>query len=139
MRGRPSGCVPSRAGHGRGLTHSPGQKLLDQTKGADLSTLLSLQHQLLLSLHVALTTPIDEPHYYLFDEVWVAGELEDTNETNRWRRLGFRTEAPQYQFEGAGLLGLKALKRFAEDSQNEFAQVRHRLRSSVEPLPPSVD
>lgn len=106
------------------LTILAAQKLLDQTKGADLSALLSLQHQLLLSLHVALTTPIDEPHYHLFDEVWVAGELEDTDETNRWRRLGFKTEAPQYEFEGAGLLGLKALKRFADDSQNEFAQVR---------------
>ncbi|BGO95483.1 hypothetical protein NBRC10512_007738 [Rhodotorula toruloides] len=115
-------------------------KLLDQTKGADLSALLSLQHQLLLSLHVALTTPIDEPHYHLFDEVWVAGELEDTDETNRWRRLGFKTEAPQYEFEGAGLLGLKALKRFAEDSQNEFAQtLRDQLkRPEAQRLPLST-
>ncbi|GAA5998566.1 uncharacterized protein JCM10292_002788 [Rhodotorula paludigena] len=97
-------------------------KLLDGSKGADLSTILTLQSNLVASLHLALTTPIDEEHYPYFDQLWIASRLTDTDESNRWRRLGFRTESPQYEFGQAGLLGLKALKRYAEDSQNEFAQ-----------------
>ncbi|BGP49709.1 hypothetical protein JCM10450v2_005614 [Rhodotorula kratochvilovae] len=97
-------------------------KLLDGSKGADLATLLSLQSNLLSSVRLALTTPIDEQHYPYFDQVWIASRLDDMDESNRWRRLGFLTESPQYEFVQTGLLGLKALRRFAEDSQNEFAQ-----------------
>ncbi|GAA6049053.1 hypothetical protein JCM3770_003864 [Rhodotorula araucariae] len=97
-------------------------RLLDGTKGADLSILLALQGNLLASLRLALTTPIGEEHYPSFDQVWIASRLEDTDESNRWRRLGFQTESPQYEFAQTGLLGLKALQRFAEDPQNEFAQ-----------------
>lgn len=75
-------------------------------------------------VRAATAAPITEDDYHLFDEIWVASQLEDVDETNRWRRLGFRTEAPQFEFDRVGLLGLKMLKRFAEDSQNEFAKVR---------------
>lgn len=110
------------------------QKLLDGSKGADLSTILTLQSNLVASLHLALTMPIDEEHYPYFDQLWIASRLTDTDESNRWRRLGFRTESPQYEFGQAGLLGLKALKRYAEDSQNEFAQVRTDCREPFRSL-----
>ncbi|GAA6032241.1 hypothetical protein JCM8097_007140 [Rhodosporidiobolus ruineniae] len=96
-------------------------KLLAGTTGADLPTLLSLQTALVASLHLTLLTRVDTVHYNHFDEIWLASGLEDTDESNRWRRLGFRTESPQFEFDATGLLGLKMLARYATDSQNEFA------------------
>lgn len=100
------------------------QKLLDGSKGADSSLLLSLQASHLASLRLTLETPVAEEHYPVFDALWIASGLEDTDESNRWRRFGFLSESPQYEFARPGLLGLKALRRFADDSQNEFSQVR---------------
>ncbi|GAA5852412.1 hypothetical protein JCM8547_006773 [Rhodosporidiobolus lusitaniae] len=97
-------------------------KLLTGTTGADLPTLLSLQSNLVASLHLTLMTRVDTPHYTHFDEIWIASGLEDTDESNRWRRLGFRTESPQFEFDATGLLGLKMLARYAMEGQNEFAQ-----------------
>ncbi|GAA5841843.1 hypothetical protein JCM9279_003127 [Rhodotorula babjevae] len=97
-------------------------KLLDGTKGADPALLLSLQSNLVASLRLALATPIAEEHFPHFDQLWIASRLEDVDESNRWRRLGFVSESPQYEFSGTGLLGLRALRRFADEEQNEFSQ-----------------
>ena len=117
------------------------QKLLDGTKGADLGLLLSLQSNLVASLRLALVTPIAEEHFPHFDELWIASLLFDVDESNRWRRLGFVSESPQYEFSRTGLLGLKALRRFADEEQNEFSQVRRpslsvALSSALSPRPP---
>lgn len=111
------------------LTHSSPQKLLDSFKsGGDPSAVLIFQANVLSSLHLSLKTCVDEPHYGLFDEIWDAAGLEEEgDETYRWRRLGFQSESPQYEFEEAGLLGLKALARFAMDHRTEFATVRSSL------------
>ncbi|GAA5880309.1 hypothetical protein JCM3774_006723 [Rhodotorula dairenensis] len=97
-------------------------KTVETNVGVPGTRFSSLQSSLKTYLQAASSTPITEDDYHLFDEIWVASQLKDVDEANRWRRLGFRTEAPQYEFEGIGLLGLKVLKRFAEDSQNEFAE-----------------
>ncbi|BGP17809.1 hypothetical protein JCM10213_001690 [Rhodosporidiobolus nylandii] len=96
-------------------------KLLTGTAGADIPTLLSLQSDLCSSLRLQLLTQIDTPHYRYFDALWIASGLEDTDESNRWRRLGFRTESPQFEFDQTGLLGLKMLARYAGEETNEFA------------------
>jgi hypothetical protein len=135
MLGRRSGCVSIFS-----LPACPprslflaifSQKLLAGTTGADLPTLLSLQSALVSSLNALLLTRVDTPHYTHFDEIWLASGLEDIDEHNRWRRLGFRTESPQFEFDAVGLLGLKALARYAMEDQNEFAQVRLFDASSV--------
>lgn len=107
------------------------QKLLDSFKsGGDPSAVLTFQANLLASLHLSLRTRVDEPHYGHFDEIWDAAGLSDEgDETCRWRRLGFQSESPQYEFEESGLLGLKALARFATDHRSEFAAVRSSLPS----------
>ncbi|GAA5991202.1 hypothetical protein JCM10908_006585 [Rhodotorula pacifica] len=97
-------------------------KTLETNVGATVKTFSALQTTLARYLRAASSTPIGEDDYHFFDEIWIASQLKDIDESNRWRRLGFRTEAPQYEFDGVGLLGLKMLKRFAEDSQNEFAE-----------------
>ncbi|KPV74203.1 uncharacterized protein RHOBADRAFT_54055 [Rhodotorula graminis WP1] len=97
-------------------------KLLDGTKGADLNLLLSLQSNLVASLRLAFATPIAEEHFPHFDQLWIASRLDDVDESNRWRRLGFVSESPQWEFSRTGLLGLKALRRFADEEQNEFSQ-----------------
>ncbi|GAA5840995.1 hypothetical protein JCM11251_006778 [Rhodosporidiobolus azoricus] len=96
-------------------------KLLTGSTGASLPLLLSLQSALVSVLHLTARTPVDVPHYRHFDEIWIASGLEDTDESNRWRRLGFRTESPQFEFDSTGLLGLKMLAKYAMESQNEFA------------------
>lgn len=105
------------------MPFSPSQKLLAGTTGADLPTLLSLQSALVSSLNALILTRVDTPHYNHFDEIWLASGLEDVDELNRWRRLGFRTESPQFEFDAVGVLGLKQLARYATEGQNEFAQV----------------
>jgi hypothetical protein len=140
MLGRRSGCafipsLPARPPRLPILALFP-QKLLAGTTGADLPTLLSLQSALVSSLNALLLTRVDTPHYTHFDEIWLASGLEDVDEHNRWRRLGFRTESPQFEFDAVGLLGLKALARYAMEDQNEFAQVR-TLDSAPVPLPSS--
>ena len=98
-------------------------KLLDANKaGSDLlGPILSFQAHLVSALHLVFMTRIAERYYPLFDEIWAAATIDDGDEHNRWRRLGFKTETPQYEFESTGLLGLKALAKFAQDSSNEFA------------------
>lgn len=101
-----------------------GQKILETNVGAPAKRFSSLHTNLRKYLQAASSAPITEDDYHYFDEIWLASHLKDVDESCRWRRLGFQTEAPQYEFEAVGLLGLKMLKRFAEDSQNEFAEVR---------------
>ncbi|BGP56587.1 hypothetical protein JCM8202v2_004213 [Rhodotorula sphaerocarpa] len=97
-------------------------KTLESNVGATATKYNSLERSLAKYLSASASLPILEEHYHLFDEIWLASQLDDVDETNRWRRLGFTTEAPQYEFDTVGLLGLKTLKRYAEDSQNEFAE-----------------
>ncbi|GAA6003725.1 hypothetical protein JCM10207_003565 [Rhodosporidiobolus poonsookiae] len=107
-------------------------KLLAGTSGADLPTLLSLQTNLVAALHLALVSRVDTPTYGYFDEIWIASQLEDVDENNRWRRLGFKTESPQFEFDATGVLGLKALAKYASDSQNEFAATLRDQQSRPE-------
>ncbi|GAA5988208.1 hypothetical protein JCM11641_001613 [Rhodosporidiobolus odoratus] len=86
-----------------------------------LPTLLTLQDALSASLHQQLLTPLSTSNYTYFDSIWIASGLEDTDETLRWRRLGFRTESPQMEYEETGVLGLKMLARYAGEEENEFA------------------
>ncbi|ORY63657.1 ELMO/CED-12 family-domain-containing protein [Leucosporidium creatinivorum] len=99
-------------------------KLLETRRSAtsDLTPILAFQTNLLASLHSQLLTPISEAHYHLFDEIWAASSLEEAGgeDAYRWRRLGFDSENPQYEFESTGVLGLKALARFAGEPTNEF-------------------
>ena len=106
------------------------QKILETNVGAPAKRFSSLHTSLMRYLQAASLAPITEDDYHYFDEIWLASHLKDVDESCRWRRLGFQTEAPQYEFDGVGLLGLKMLKRFAEDSQNEFAEVRRVLSCS---------
>lgn len=77
----------------------------------------------MMFLHQSLITPVDQEHYAYFDELWTASGLQDDDPAHRWSRLGFKSESPQLEFDQTGVLGLKALVRFAEESQNEFATV----------------
>lgn len=99
------------------------QRLLESHKaGGDLlNPILTFQAHLISALHLVFMTRIAEQYYPLFDEIWAAATIDDPDETNRWRRLGFRTETPQFEFDSTGLLGLRALAKFAQDSTNEFA------------------
>lgn len=106
---------------------TPSQKLLETRKDTDLTPILTFQAHLVASLHQTFITRVDEDFYPLFDDIWAASEIKDAVDSYRWRRLGFRTESPQYEFDGTGVLGLKALARYAGDSQNEFATVRSAI------------
>ncbi|GAA5914628.1 hypothetical protein JCM6882_001221 [Rhodosporidiobolus microsporus] len=108
-------------------------KLLTGSTGASLPLLLSLQSALVSVLHLLSRTHVDVPHYRHFDEIWIASGLEDEDEANRWRRLGFRTESPQFEFDATGLLGLKYLAKYATESQNEFAATLQDQLSRPEP------
>lgn len=100
------------------------QKLFDARKTGDLLPILTFQSQLVASLHQQLNTSITEAEYGLFDAVWEASGLDEGDDSYRWRRLGFLSENPQYEFQETGVLGLKALARFAGEETNEFASVR---------------
>ncbi|TKA55954.1 hypothetical protein B0A53_01656 [Rhodotorula sp. CCFEE 5036] len=108
-------------------------KILETNVGAPAKRFSSLHTNLRKYLQAASSAPITEDDYHYFDEIWLASHLKDVDESCRWRRLGFQTEAPQYEFEGVGLLGLKMLKRFAEDSQNEFAETLREHEGVTEP------
>ncbi|GAA5923740.1 hypothetical protein JCM1841_002029 [Sporobolomyces salmonicolor] len=97
------------------------RKLLDANTGVDIPSILTFQANLVASLQLALRTRVDDPHYHFFDEIWRASQLEDDDETLRWRKLGFQTESPQYEFDTTGVLGLKTLVQYAGDPQNDFA------------------
>ncbi|GAA5889682.1 hypothetical protein JCM5296_002430 [Sporobolomyces johnsonii] len=97
------------------------RKLLDANTGIDIPSILTFQANLVASLQLALRTRVEDPHYHFFDEIWQSSQLEDDDETLRWRKLGFQTESPQYEFDTTGVLGLKALVKYAQDPQNDFA------------------
>ncbi|KAM0786337.1 hypothetical protein ACM66B_001810 [Microbotryomycetes sp. NB124-2] len=98
------------------------ERLFESQKDGDLTLPREFQRILGRSLHNDLIQPLQEEHFPMFDVVWNAAGLEDTDETNRWRRVGFSTESPQDELANAGVLGLKALVRFVEDSSNDFAK-----------------
>jgi hypothetical protein len=101
------------------------QGLFDAGKGYDHAGPLSFQAALLDSLNLQLLLPIESEHYSHFDTIWAASGLEAAGDDRlRWRRLGFKTERPQSEFEETGLLGLKVLTRLASDHKDEFAAVR---------------
>ncbi|CEQ43109.1 SPOSA6832_05004, partial [Sporobolomyces salmonicolor] len=70
------------------------RKLLDANTGVDIPSILTFQANLVASLQLALRTRVDDPHYHFFDEIWRSSQLEDDDETLRWRKLGFQTEIP---------------------------------------------
>ncbi|GAA5950878.1 hypothetical protein JCM21900_000360 [Sporobolomyces salmonicolor] len=97
------------------------RKLLNANTGVDIPSILTFQANVVASLQLALRTRVDDPHYHFFDEIWRSSQLEDDDATLRWRKLGFQTESPQYEFNATGVLGLKTLVQYAGDPQNDFA------------------
>ena len=93
-------------------------------QSVDSPALLTFQTHLVASFHQTLSTKLRPEYYPLFDSIWTASELDDIDERNRWRRLGFKSEGPQVEFEEVGLLGLKALANVADVHQPDFAKVR---------------
>ena len=100
-------------------------------QSADSPALLTFQSHLVASFHQTLSTKLRPEYYPLFDSIWTASELDDIDERNRWRRLGFKSEGPQVEFEEVGLLGLKALANVADVHQPDFARVRSTSSSRV--------
>ncbi|KAI5474607.1 engulfment and cell motility protein 1 [Pseudohyphozyma bogoriensis] len=105
------------------LSLPPSQNLVEaQSAGGELAPFLAFQSNLVAFLHLSLSTPINEGVYALFDDIWNGSALEDDgDESFRWRKVGFATESPQYEFEKTGVLGLKAFAKFAIDHSGEFA------------------
>ena len=100
-------------------------------QSVDSTALLTFQTHLVASFHQTLSTKLRPEYYPLFDSIWTASELDDIDERNRWRRLGFRSEGPQVEFEEVGLLGLKALANVADVHQPDFAKVRPLTRTPL--------
>ncbi|KAK4050272.1 hypothetical protein OIV83_003593 [Microbotryomycetes sp. JL201] len=108
------------------------EKLLETQKDGELELLLEFQRILTQSLRSDLTQELEEKHFPMFDVIWNAAALEDTDENNRWRRVGFSSETPQDELASSGVLGLKALVRFVESSGDEFARTI-KAQQSKEP------
>ncbi|KAL8276486.1 hypothetical protein RQP46_011087 [Phenoliferia psychrophenolica] len=93
-----------------------------RASSADLQPILSFQANLVASLHLSLTARVDSTAYPLFDQILAASGLDHTEDEGiQWRRLGFRTESPQFEYDSTGVLGLKALTNFATAQPVEFA------------------
>lgn len=98
--------------------------MLTTKRDEDLSDILSFQANLISSLHLSLTTRTFKAYYYLFDQIWDASSLPRSSDKNyRWQQLGFKSESPQLEFETTGLLGVKALARFAINHTSDFKAV----------------
>ncbi|KAK4051977.1 hypothetical protein OIO90_004507 [Microbotryomycetes sp. JL221] len=115
-------------------------KLFESEREADMPLALEFQSILAQSLHQDLQQQLQDEHFAMFDVVWNASKLEDTDESNRWRRAGFNSESPQDELADSGILGLKALVRFVENPESGFSKMleKQRLRPEGERCPLST-
>jgi engulfment/cell motility protein 1 len=58
------------------------------------------------------------------------GSMKKRHNPEKWRRLGFETESPAWEFGGVGFLGMMDLTDFVRKDEDSFRKVRVPIDSS---------